>query len=105
MNSKVCCVLGNIWNELVFILIVKKTGEVDSSTDSIRKHSFILLSKKKTSYNLPQVASSSPLAFSIAILSRIRLTSSKQEASMLTTHTASFSLNTYTHWPLVRGRA
>ena len=30
--------LGNIWNELVFILIVKKTGEVDSSTDSIRKH-------------------------------------------------------------------
>lgn len=104
MNSMVCCVLGNIWNELVFILIVKKTGEVDSSTDSIRKHSFSLLSKK-TSYNLPQVASSSPLAFSIAFLSRIQLTSSKQETSMLTTHTASFSLNTYTHWPLVRGRA
>lgn len=46
MNSKVCCVLGNIWNELVFILIVKKIGEVDSSTDSICKHSSILLSKK-----------------------------------------------------------
>ena len=38
--------LGNIWNELVFILIVKKTGEVDSSTDSIHKHTFILPSKQ-----------------------------------------------------------
>lgn len=69
------------------------------------KHSFILCLKSTQPCDLPQGTSSFTSVFGISALSRIQLTSNKQKASTLTTHTASFFLNTDAQWPLVRGRA
>lgn len=102
--SKFCCGLGLISKELIIILIVKTGVEVTQPILYVSCLSPFV--QKAPSPVIPlKVLRSSSLALSPPSLSRVPLTPCEWKTSRLTTHTASFSLNTYTCWPLVRGRA